>query len=159
MEIIVLSVPLTPPRIIQQVSIMYICWVHTGVGSEFSQLWSTESGLFRCSLYCTQAYPNSRRLVLWSGVSDAYHPVTQKTAKHDGLISLASHNLRRERKGLKTFCDLCILLHLIPLILSSFLLFKFAPTDSAIILPILKHSVLRNRKSLACKTTPRCQSS
>ena len=34
-----------------------------------------------------------------------------------------------------------------------------AITDSAIMLSILKHSVLRNRKGLACKTTPRCQSS
>ena len=34
-----------------------------------------KSGLFWCSLYCDQAHPNSRRLILWSGVSDANHPL------------------------------------------------------------------------------------
>ena len=44
-------------------------------------------------------------------------------------------------------CTLCIckILYLIQHLLSSFLLFKFTPTVSAIILPILKQSVLRNR--------------
>ena len=58
-----------------QVSIVDICWVHTAVGSEISQLWSTKSGLFWCSLYCIQIRPNSRWLVLLSGVSDANHPL------------------------------------------------------------------------------------
>ena len=53
-----------------------ICWVHTAVGSEFSLLWSMESGLFDVvSTICTKARPNSRRLVLWFGVSDANHPL------------------------------------------------------------------------------------
>ena len=40
--------PVTPniSALSPQVSIVDICCVHTAVGSELSQLWSTESGLF-----------------------------------------------------------------------------------------------------------------
>ena len=47
-------------------SIVDICWVHTAVGSEFSQLWSTESGLLWCNLYCHHFF---WALELWYGAS------------------------------------------------------------------------------------------
>ena len=100
-----------------QVSIVEICWVHTAAGSEISQLWSTESGLFRCSLYC---HPFFQALESWYGVSvalfmasspsssplstrrsllsegflmDSHKLIALQTTKHNGLYPLLSISL------------------------------------------------------------------
>ena len=78
-------------------------WVHSyRCGTRILSAMETESGLFWCSLYCTQARPNLRWLVLWSGVSNTIialscspklSPTGEQTAKHDGLYPLLSVSL------------------------------------------------------------------
>ena len=71
-------------------------WVHTAVGSEFSQLSSMESGLFWCRLAQTwdDSFSGLESLTLITLSCDQkLSPAGQQTAKHDGLYPLLSISL------------------------------------------------------------------
>ena len=79
-----------------QVSIVDTCRVHTAVGSEFSQLWSMESGLFDVVFIMLRPtrddlFSGLESLTLIALLCDPkLNPAGQQTTKHDGLYSLLS---------------------------------------------------------------------